>query len=283
MKNNIVSIVIPLYNAEKYIEETLKSAISQTYKDIEIICVDDCSTDNSAKIIKKYVKKHPKKVFYFKLNKNTGSPVVPKNEAILKAKGEFILPLDADDLIDKEYVKKAMNVFKSNKDISVVYCKTKLFGLINEDSNIKPYCPKKMLVKNFVMNSGLFKKADWKRYNGYNINMQNGLEDWDFWLNFTDDKKIFSRIEEYLFYYRKLDCSRSNIACDNSFLLWKQIKKNHKSLYSFKNYIFNKYLLKKEMQNLRRSFFQIKIKNNYVFIKLFGIVFCDFEREISND
>jgi len=68
MKNPKVSVVIPVFNMEKFIAEALDSAISQTYKNTEIICVDDCSTDNSEKIIKSYIKKNPT-VFYMKLKK----------------------------------------------------------------------------------------------------------------------------------------------------------------------------------------------------------------------
>lgn len=93
MYNNKITIIIPVYNMEEYIEECLNSVITQTLKKVEILCIDDCSTDNSEKIIKNF-KDH--RIRYIKLDKNSGSAIA-RNTGINKASGEFVIFMDPDD------------------------------------------------------------------------------------------------------------------------------------------------------------------------------------------
>ena len=92
----LVSIITPVYKCEKFIEETIKCVLNQTYKNWELLLVDDCTPDDSARIIKKYVKKD-KRIKYFKLKENSGAAVA-RNKALEESKGRFIAYLDADDL-----------------------------------------------------------------------------------------------------------------------------------------------------------------------------------------
>ena len=99
--NKLVSVIMPVYNAERYLEETLDSVLNQTYDDIEIICVDDMSSDGSRAILEKYKKKSDKvKAIY--LTENAGVANA-RNVAIENAEGRFIAFLDSDDYI-KEIV-----------------------------------------------------------------------------------------------------------------------------------------------------------------------------------
>ena len=94
--NEIVSVIIPVYNSDKYITKTLNSVLNQTYKPIEIILVDDCSIDNSEQIINEYLRKH-EYITYYRLEKNSGVAVA-RNKALELAKGRYIAFLDSDDL-----------------------------------------------------------------------------------------------------------------------------------------------------------------------------------------
>lgn len=98
-----VTLIIPVYNAEKYIRRCLDSIINQTYKNIEIICVNDCSPDNSAAIVKEYVDRYPAKIIYIENEKNTG-PGLCRDKAVRLASGDFIMFVDSDDYISKDYV-----------------------------------------------------------------------------------------------------------------------------------------------------------------------------------
>lgn len=100
MNQGLVSIVTPVYNAEKFLSETIKSVQEQTYKNWELLLVDDCSKDNSAKIIKEF-KKHDDRIKYIKLEKNSGA-AISRNTGIKNAKGRFIAFVDSDDLWEPE-------------------------------------------------------------------------------------------------------------------------------------------------------------------------------------
>ena len=97
MEDPKVSIIIPVYNTEKHLRQCLNSLVSQTITEIEIICVDDGSTDNSLTIIKEYNEKDDR-IIYFSMIKNSGSGLA-RNEGIKRAKGEYISFVDADDHI----------------------------------------------------------------------------------------------------------------------------------------------------------------------------------------
>jgi len=96
MQKDLVSIITPLYNSEKLISETIESVASQSYKNFEMIIVDDCSSDNGVNIVKKY-QKNDDRIKLIKLSKNSGAAVA-RNTAIKNAHGRYIAFLDSDDL-----------------------------------------------------------------------------------------------------------------------------------------------------------------------------------------
>ena len=110
-----VSIIIPFYNNENFLERSVSSAINQTLSDIEIICVNDGSTDNSEAIIKKYMHKD-KRIKYIK-NENNSGAAFARNMALAVAKGEFIGFIDSDDYVDKKYFE---NLYAQSKDFDII-------------------------------------------------------------------------------------------------------------------------------------------------------------------
>ena len=112
-----VSIVIPVYNVDKYIGKCLESIINQTYKDIEIIVVDDGSTDSSLSIIKEYQKKDQRIIVI--TQKNAGG-VLARKTGILKASGEYILVFDSDDWVELDTVERLVNYAKEYKNIDII-------------------------------------------------------------------------------------------------------------------------------------------------------------------
>jgi len=95
--NDLVSIIMPCYNAGPYIAEAIESVQRQTHKNWELLVVDDCSNDNSAEIICSYAKKD-ERIYFFQTEVPSGSPSLPRNIAIQNAKGRFIAFLDSDDI-----------------------------------------------------------------------------------------------------------------------------------------------------------------------------------------
>ena len=98
-KNPAVSIIIAMYNAERYIEQCLKSLFDQTFQDFEVIVVDDCSTDNSATIVKEAMQNFNGNLTLLKTKRNSGTPGLPRNFAIKSARGKYLYFLDSDDLL----------------------------------------------------------------------------------------------------------------------------------------------------------------------------------------
>lgn len=128
--NKLISIVVPIYNMEKYLDKCINSIINQTYKNIEIILVDDGSTDKSSKIINKYKKLDKRIKAYYKKN---GGLSDARNYGIDKATGEYIGFIDSDDYIEKNmYETLYNNIIKYNADISVVG-----FNVVYESTDIK--------------------------------------------------------------------------------------------------------------------------------------------------
>lgn len=119
VNNKLVSVIVPVYNAEKYISQTLDSIIEQDYPEKEIIIVDDCSTDNSFQIIKEYMKGNPC-ITYHKLDKNSGVAVA-RNSAIEIAKGRFIAFLDSDDIWEQGKLSKQIPLFYSHQRCPFTY------------------------------------------------------------------------------------------------------------------------------------------------------------------
>lgn len=104
--NRTVSVITPVYNAARFIAGTVESAATQTYKDIEIVLVDDCSKDNSAEIITELQKKYPN-IVYHKQEKNQGAAVA-RNTALHLAKGRYVAFLDSDDLWLPEKIERQL-------------------------------------------------------------------------------------------------------------------------------------------------------------------------------
>ena len=118
MNENIeVSVILTIYNAEKYLEETLNSIENQTFRNIEIICVNDGSTDNSIKIIKQFIEKDNRIKLVDKKNEGVWKA---RLDGIKAAKGNYIVFIDSDDTIIESYIEKLYDsITKKNADISI--------------------------------------------------------------------------------------------------------------------------------------------------------------------
>lgn len=225
-----VSIIIPCYNQGKYVAEAINSALRQTFKDIEIVCVNDGSTDNSVEIIKSFENKY--KNFIFLNNKENRGVIYSRNFAIKNCNGTYILPLDADDIIEPTYVEKAVKILDNNPNIGIVYCKAKIFGNYDKYWNLKPFNKSDILYENCIFCSALFRKSDFLKIGGYNNNMKYGCEDYDLWLSFIEQGLEVFQINEILFSYRQYDAtSRTTISLKNKKEIWNNLIKNHINLY----------------------------------------------------
>lgn len=113
------SIITPVYNSEKFLSSTINSVISQTFNEWELILVDDCSTDDSRKIIESYMEKDGR-IKYYKTNQPSGSPALPRNIGIEKSNGRFIAFLDSDDIWESRKLEEQKDLFQDNS-VAIVF------------------------------------------------------------------------------------------------------------------------------------------------------------------
>lgn len=160
MNNIKISVIVPIYNMAKYVKECIDSIINQSLQEIEIICIDDCSTDETASIIKEYSIKDSR-VKYYCLETNSGSGVA-RNHGINIASGEFLIFMDPDDLYAKNSVLEKL--YSKAKENNVKICGGNLLAFENDDvSNILPNIWK----ENQFREEGLYSYKDYHYPSGY--------------------------------------------------------------------------------------------------------------------
>lgn len=141
-----ISIIIPVYNAEKYLRECLDSVLAQTFQDFEVLLINDGSTDNSGQICDEYAEKDKRiKVFH----KENGGVSAARNLGIENAKGEWITFVDSDDFIGENFLWDLHACLDANSDFVITNC-----SLIYESGNVRywtPYSRGNFLIKDFLL------------------------------------------------------------------------------------------------------------------------------------
>lgn len=194
-----VSIIIPNFNREKFVEETMNCVRKIKYSNWECIVVDDGSTDNSVSVIKEAAKSDERFKCFFN-EKTTHSEA--RNFGIKQSTGKYILPLDSDDLIHPKYVPEAVEILERNPSIKVVYCKGKYFGDKHGRWKLPPYSFVQLISQNCLPSASLFRRSDFDKTYGYNPHLSIN-EDWEFWISLLETGGDVYRIPKYYFYYRK--------------------------------------------------------------------------------
>ncbi len=199
----LVSVIIPCYNQGQYIDEAVNSVLAQTFQDFEIIIVNDGSTDEFTNEKLKYYDKPKTRVIH---TENQGLAAA-RNNGIRASRGKYILPLDADDKIDHEYIEESLKIFHSDPLVKLVYCEAEFFGAESGKWPLMAYSYQTLLAFNLIFCTAMFKRSDYDKTSGYNCNLIYGWEDWDFWLCLLDENDIVYRIPKTLFYYRRKENS----------------------------------------------------------------------------
>lgn len=204
-RNPIVSIVIPCYNDGAYLQQAIDSCLAQHYEALEILVVDDGSTDKTTKSLLSKLKSSKIKV----LHTNHVGPSQARNTAIVEARGEYILPLDADDWIEPEYIPHAVEVLNTQPEVGIVYCRAELFGEKSGLWSLPTFSLENFLVDNCIFITALFRKSDWQLVGGFSQEFKHGLEDYDFWLSLLEKGRTVHQFNDVWFHYRIKPVSRS--------------------------------------------------------------------------
>ena len=194
----LVSVIVPVYNSEKYIAEALDSILSSDYTNIEVVCVDDGSKDNSLEILKKYASKDDRVRVYSQAN---AGACAARNYAISLSKGELILPVDSDNKITSTFISRAVVVMLSDSDIKVVAPRAEYIGDKSGEWKLPSFSLNLLARKNIIDTCAMFRKSDWERVGGY-CNEIKTREDWAFWISVLKDGGKVVRLPEIEFYYR---------------------------------------------------------------------------------
>ena len=200
-----VTVAIPCFNHGQYLDEAVSSVLAQTYDDLEIVVVDDGSTDPETKsVLDRYERPRTRVI----REKNSG-PSAARNCAIAAGTGEYVLPLDADDRIAPTYVEKAVRALDADPGLGIVYSLAEYFGERSGRSDHAPYELARILRENMIVCTAMFRRSDWAAAGGYCEAMRIGWEDWEFWLALIERGGGVHCIPETLFSYRISDRSRN--------------------------------------------------------------------------
>ncbi|MBC8277552.1 MAG: glycosyltransferase family 2 protein, partial [FCB group bacterium] len=197
-----VSIIIPCYNYAEFLEPALSSILCQSYPDWEVIVVDDGSADNSAETAETFFSKFPDRKWKLIRQENAGLPSA-RNAGIRESSGEFILPLDADDMLHPLYLERTVPVLIKTPGLGYVYVIADCFGDEHRTWTGGEFDFGKLLENNLMTCTTLYRKQAWLDAGGYNPNMKHGFEDWDLWVGMAEKGWFGRLLNEPLFLYRK--------------------------------------------------------------------------------
>ncbi|MET0944469.1 MAG: glycosyltransferase family 2 protein [Flavobacterium sp.] len=251
--SELVSIITPTYNAEKFITETLKSVQNQTYQNWEMILVDDASTDKTIKIISDFAEKDSR-IKLFKLEKNSGNGFA-RNVALKKAVGKYIAYLDADDLWFPNKLEKQIEFLKENN----LHFTFSFYDCIDEEGNSlnrRVEAPvnltyDELFFCNYVGNLTAIYDADY--FGKIVIEATQKRQDWRLWLTILKQIQVVKPVPESLAFYR----IRKDSISSSKFKLIKHNFGVYREFHGF-NFVFSVLLM------TRFLFTQLIIKPRYI-------------------
>lgn len=209
----MISIVLPSYNGEKYIKESIESILNQTYQDIELILVDDCSSDQTWSIMQEYEKKDKRiKTIHNETNKKLPMSL---NIGFGVAKGDYYTWTSDDNYYENNALEIMLNLIESKPDIGIVYADMRLIdsnGKINLEEEKKENDIQHSGLYNWVGACFLYRKKVHDTLNGYDTGLFL-VEDFDFWLRAARYYKYY-HIPKKLYYYRMHENSLTSTKID---------------------------------------------------------------------
>lgn len=241
---DLVSIITPTYNSEKYIKETISSVLSQTYQNWEMIIVDDCSTDNTVRIIEEEMEKDSR-IRFIQLQKNQGAAVA-RNTAINYANGRYIAFLDSDDLWEMNKLEVQVSFMNMN-NIPFSYTSYKIINENGEETGKVVNVPEKIdynqLLKNTIIGC-LTVMLDINEFGRVQMPNMRTRQDTALWLSILKQGYSAYGIQQPLAKYRKKSGSISSNKLKMAKQNWKLYREIEnlslvKSIWCFLNYAYN--------------------------------------------
>ncbi len=240
----LVSVVIPAYNAEKYIEKTVHSVLQQTYANFEIVIVDDCSTDQTYQIIKDLEKKD-NRIKVFQNEKNAGVSIT-RNHAIAYSTGVYVVLLDADDIWVETKLEKQIKLMQET-DAEIAYCS---YGFIDETDReiLRPFIVPATTTFEATLGKSVISCStamlDRRLFDKYQFEPDVYHEDYVLWLKMLRDNVKAVGDQEVLAYYRLMEGTRSANKINAAIKRWQVYRKSMKmslikSIVAMVQYVIN--------------------------------------------
>lgn len=194
-----VTVVITCYNQGRWVDEAVLSVFEQSEQSWEIILVDDGSTDPDTRQVLDVLAEWPR--VRLLRQANSGLPAA-RNAGMREARGEFLVPLDADDELEREYLAQMIPALEGRPDAAFSHCWGRYFGTFDAYWLTRPYNPYQMLLSNSVLGCALIRAETWRSVEGYDESLIDGHEDWDLWLRFQERGWSQVQVRQPLFRYR---------------------------------------------------------------------------------
>ena len=226
MDQPLISVVITNFNYGKYIGEAIDSVLAQTYRPVELIVVDDGSTDNSLDILQQYAGKVQL------IRQSNKGVVAARNRGLGVAKGEYVCFLDADDKLDSRYLAE-LYCAAHRQSAAIAYCDTKMFGAESAIIPANRWNWRKLLYRNYLPPAALISRRALEYVGGYTTqdNVAFSFEDWDLWLKLAEHGFKGAYVPEPLFLYRLHGAGRNQQGLARRVLLEKELRRRHAGLY----------------------------------------------------
>lgn len=205
IKPPLVTIIIANHNYGKYLAESIESALSQSHPLIEVVVVDDGSTDNSRDVAARFP-------VLLMEQENLGVSAA-RNAGALRAKGEYLVFLDADDILDRDYVSRCLNALsQAAPSAAYAYTGMRCFGAENRILMPRAFDPKALLHESFVNVSALVRRAAFESVGGFDTTWVVGHEDREFWICMLSHGFHGTLVPEPLLGYRRHHGSRNDLS-----------------------------------------------------------------------
>jgi glycosyltransferase involved in cell wall biosynthesis len=252
-----VSVVIPCFNHGEFVQEAVDSVIKAKRDDMEILVVDDGSTDEHT-----HKEIDALSTRGIKVIRQENMGVGPaRNTAILASQGDYIFPLDADDRLRPAGIDHGIRKLDSDPKVGVVYGDVEFFGTLTGRWKVGALDVGRMMEWNYLPVSALFRRSIWEQNQGYDGTMPvQGLEDWDFWLGALEHGWQFAYVPEVFFDYRK--ASESMLTRTSGFepAIKEFVAKKHGALYqqAWLSVLRERDLLATERKSVKRTFHNLR-------------------------